>query len=117
MSGIEASVGELDQQGTLLGQIRREMGTTREIVNRIYQHSTSAERLATASPILPPFDNSEMGAASALNLAEAERASFLGATSPLRRSIGDLIALGSMRSVRREPCALPIANTFATTRM
>ena len=119
VSGLGASLEELDQQGRLLGQIRREMATTREFVNRIYQNSTSAERLATASPILPPLGEIEMGTASSPNLAEAEGASFQGATYSLRRSAGDLIHLGSVRSVRsnRAPCSLPLDNTFTTTRM
>ena len=112
--GINASVDELENQGRLLAQIRRELGTSRELINRIYQNSTSAERLAAAPPLMHPLEENEPSA-SALNLGEADRASFLGRTQS-RRSVGELITFGSVRSVRG-PCSLPINNSFASTRM
>ena len=112
--GINASVEELEGQGRLMAQIRSELGTNRELLNRLYQSYTAAERLAAAPPFLHPLQEDEPRA-SDLNPREAEGASFLGGNS-LRRSVGNLISLGSVKSVR-SPCALPLSNTFATTRM
>ena len=112
--GINASVEELEAQSRLLHQMRRELGTNRELLSRLHQSSTSAQRNAAETPFLHPLDENELRASS-LNMDETEGASFLGGSS-LRRSVNDLIRLGSVRSMRGH-CGLPVSNTFATTKM
>ena len=122
IQNVNVSLVELEEQGTILTQIRRELGTNREYLTRLHHNSTSVERLAAAPSIMPPVHEDDLGASAA---APPETGSLLG-RSFFRRSmghmgqnmgsVGDLIALGSVRSVHSR-CPLPVGNSFASTRM
>ena len=106
-----ATLVELEEQGSVLVQMRREMGTTREYLTRMNRNTSSVDHIAS-SPFLPPLNEDDLGA-SAQTQNESETRGLLGRNS-MRRSVGELITFGSMRSVRG-PCSLPIDNTFTTS--
>ena len=98
------------------------MATSRELITQIRLQTASVESLG---PFLNPyhgpngsnFGHDSMGAAAAArDLGQPiVDASFLGGGGVSN----DLIQLGSVRSARstRGSCALPVGNTFSTTRM
>ena len=103
------------------------MATSRELITQIRLQTASVESLG---PFLNPyhgpngsnFGHDSMGAAAAArDLGQPiVDASFLGGGGVSNgRSNTDLIQLGSVRSARstRGSCALPVGNTFSTTRM
>ena len=121
--GMRASLRELEDQSGLLTQMRREMATTREIITRIRMKTASINSLGPfLNPVEPPRGNDmgddamDIAAAADLGQPTADTSFLGGGRMSLARSASDLIRLGSTRSTR-SPSALPVINSFTTTRM
>ena len=120
-----ATLAEMEDQTSLMTQIRREMSTTRELITRIRLTTASVNSLG---PFLNPYQNphendlggGNMASDAVRNLGEpstdmAETSFFGTGRMSSGRSETDLIRLGSVRS-NRTHCALPVGNTFSTSR-
>ena len=118
---MRATLLEVEDQTSLMTQIRREIATSRELITSIRLQTAS---ISSMGPFLAPCPNPQGSDVLGDNLgafSNAETRLLGGDRASASRSASDLIRLNSVRySTQSRPavqCDLPFNNSFQTTRM